>query len=53
MEASQNARLLRRKERDASAQLAQIPFDFAQGRLSLRNERLLGMTNQTEPLPVA
>jgi hypothetical protein len=28
------------------ARLAQIPFDFAQGRLSLRKERLLGMTNK-------
>ena len=26
--------------------LPQIPFDFAQGRLSLRKERLLGMTNK-------
>jgi hypothetical protein len=26
------------------ARLAQIPFDFAQGRLSLRKERLLAMT---------
>jgi len=28
------------------ARLAQIPFGFAQGRLSLRKERLLGMTIQ-------
>lgn len=27
-----------------TARLAQIPFDFAQGKLSLRGERLFGMT---------
>jgi len=27
-----------------TARLAQIPFGFAQGRLSLREERLFGMT---------
>jgi hypothetical protein len=39
-----NARLLGRKHR--AAPLAQIPFGFAQGRPSLRKERLLGMTTQ-------
>src|SRR5271155_1088517 len=50
-----NARSLRRKERDpfgalrllragSFARLAQIPFGFAQGRLSRRKERLFGMT---------
>ena len=29
-----------------TAGLAQIPFDFAQGRLSLRKKRLLGMTKK-------
>jgi hypothetical protein len=28
------------------ARLAQIPFDFAQGKLSLRKERLLRMTSK-------
>lgn len=38
-----DARLLRRKQ-FRNARPAQIPFGSAQGRLSLRNRRLLGMT---------
>jgi len=33
------------QKRRNNARLAQIPFDFAQGRLSRRKRGLLGMTN--------
>ena len=41
---AKRAILLPRKGREAFARRARIPFDFAQGRLSLRKRRLLGMT---------
>src|ERR1700691_2503995 len=43
-EASQKRGASQRARR--TARLAQIPFDFAQGRLSLRKERLLGDDKQ-------
>ncbi len=46
-----NARSLRRKQRDTSRRLAQIPFDDAQGRLSLRKKRSIRMTTKTNGLP--
>ena len=44
--ASRKARPFGRLRAGCFARLAQIPFGFAQGRLSLREERLLGMTRR-------
>jgi len=43
-EASQTREFIGPQRTRPFARLAQIPFDSAQGRLSLRKERLLGMT---------
>jgi len=45
MEASRTRVIASQKPR-RFARLAQIPFDYAQGRLSLRKRGLLGMTRE-------